>query len=343
MTGCTIDDDDNDDNDHHEHSDADHAAGEIADVVSGGEVDELQLACGSGTCNHHETWETCPEDCQCNFDGICDGAETGWSCPADCTCFDEDICSVGEGATRAPCPRGEAECSIVWPEAFGPGVRLTSPYIAKESAGLDLNGDGEPTQALRILSIYDDTFDSILEDHPLLAELDVESERPGALHVYLGELGGGGDWCPWGSDAGECAISPQSWDCNCERKMSLPLTIIGDQLVAGGFESRIPFELPSCERSYVVRAAQLTAKWWVDEDGLLHLDDVKFGGALDETTLIAVLAEWISFCADPHLIRSFVSAIPPDIDVNLDGEAESYSFVFSLSAVPARLTPGAPD
>ncbi|MCB9728536.1 MAG: hypothetical protein H6744_18810 [Deltaproteobacteria bacterium] len=279
----------------------------------------------------------------------------GEPCDDGIACTTDDVCAVGT------CVGDDSACVCV-PTFSDDAVKLN--FIAlgdggKPGEGLDLDGDattcaplsqpcsGGINNSLGALAGFANAplADAVTGgDVMLLLEVREKTASTILLAAYQGELDASNPGCDYQTQtcayrASSLTIDPKT----CAPLVTLPGTINGTQVVAGGKNSVFPFNLPLGGASLEITLYNVRFEGTATfVDGNLTALEGVLGGAAPKAALSAAVDQLppdsLPAGIPLALIKSFIEELDTDIDADDDGIKESASLGLRVKAIDATIT-----
>lgn len=317
------------------------------DVCSGGACVGAPVSCDDG--NPCST-DSCNKVQGC-FHQVIDGG----------TCDDGLACSTGDTCISGTCVGDDSAC-VCTPTFAADAIKLN--FIAlgdggKPGEGLDLDNKPETcapitqpcsggiNNSLGALAAFANgpLADAVAEgDVMLLLEAREATATTILLAAYQGELAPSNPGCDFQSQtcaytASDLTIDPKT----CAPLVTLPGTITGTKIVAGGPNSIFPFNLPLGDASLGITLfnVRFEGTGTFVNGNLVAVDGV-LGGAVPKAALTAAIDQLppdsLPAGIPLPLIKSFIEELDTDIDADGNGVNESASLGLRIKAIDATIS-----
>ena len=329
----------------------------------------------TGACSYPFSEAPCDDGDACTIgdicaEGICGGADrdcTGddpclsYACDSEDGCFttaldggecDDGLeCTAGDTCVAGICTGDIAGCYCT-PD-FADATKLTQIAIgldADADQALDIDGDGEPDNALGVLSAFvnPSLADSVAAGIALIL-LDFQNldGAAAAVSVYNGELAPHNAGCNLQAAACQYIADPISVrEEPCGPQVSLPAAVAGDVITAGGPDLVMPFDLPLTADSVLrltVYNVQMRLTMTRGEDGNVTAVTGLLGGAIPAAELDAAIEaipaeQFEELGITPEGVRQLLGAIAPnDLDTDGDGNFDARSIGIRVTGIDGEL------
>ena len=265
---------------------------------------------------------------------------------SDLPCDDGVVCTVEDVCVQGVCLGDDAGC-VCEPDFGQSAAKFTRVAIGAPGEGLDLDGDGMPNNQLGVVgSLVNGPLQEGVDAGSLVLLLDfIDFQRnPFVLAAYDGGLAESNPDCDLQQAvcdyvAGDGLFDPDT----CAPLVSLPATLDGGALVAGGPGTVFPFRIPFGEGALALTLyeVRLVADVVIEEGQVTSITGT-LGGAVRRGELLAALRQL------PEGALPFpVDAIAPlldrlvmdDIDTTDDGVdmADAASISLAFDGIRARI------
>ena len=314
-------------------------------------------ACAEGACGGAP--QSCDDGNACTTDECVEGQGCVSAALPDGPCDDGLACSVGDACVDGECVADTSDCACTIADGAD-AVKVTEMQVGTSGtpgAGLDVDGDpttcapsadcsgGVDNAFASLASLLNSALGDAVAGGDLMLLLELPGTKPAdgvefPIYVHQGKMTLDEDCdfqtetCSYSADAGGFAD-------DCTPLFVLPATLNGDQLVAGGPDSLLPFVLPlqGAELEITLFGPQLHATVTMVGGQVTALSGV-LGGAIKKTTLFEALDQ-----VDPNTLPLDKSVIQGllenllqfDIDTDGDGQGDAASIGFTLAAIDALL------
>ena len=308
----------------------------------------------------------------CDDDNVCtaDSCVPGVGCsnvPVDGGCDDGMECSTGDACVEGVCVADTTGCVLCDPELPPVAAKMTVVALGNgghPGQGLDLDGDPMTCAPETDCSAGINNNLGVLGSIPQVGDALAAAVTGGSLmllagfydldqptltaSVFQAELDPSNVDCDFQNASCSYQVSESLFDpTTCAPLVSLPGTLTGDQLVAGGEGTSLPFAIPlgDAQLDVVIFDVQLVGTLTMDGGTVTGLTGV-LGGAIPKDVLLAAVdnipAGTLPDGIEPSTIAFFLGLIDNDIDTDGDDVLDALSIGIVLEGIGATVTGVAP-
>jgi hypothetical protein len=317
-------------------------------------------ACDAGTCagaaidcddGNPCTDDSCSPSVGCLHPPTADGT----------TCDDGLDCSVNDACAAGQCGGDMTGC--VCTPVFQDGVKLNSVLIGEDGTpgeGLDLDNnpatcapsttgcsDGIDNNLGILAGFANDALAGAVADGSFMLILDLRDRLTGpfTLGLFTGGLDPANAGCDHMTATCDYQVSPSLVNADtCEPTISLPATLTGDHLSAGGVGSTFPFSIPfgaGATLEITLYDARFEATVTLSGDNVVTLNGI-LGGAVPKQQLLDAVdllpADALPAGISKDLIVTFLGLVDNDYDTDGNGSLDAATIGIKVQGIDGVVT-----
>ncbi len=312
-------------------------------------------ACTGGKCAPGKD-KVCNDNNPCTNDACSPTAGCVFSPTSGASCDDGNACTSGDVCAQGVC-KGSGQCACT-PTFSTQAQKVTSLLIGsggKIGEGLDLDenpktcaptpscSDGINNALGALAGVANTQLDAAVKSGSITFVFEFKDFKQGPINLalYTAKLDPANAGCDPQTASCIWQVDPKMLDSKCMAAVTLPGTLAGDQLLAGGKGTNFPFSLPvnGQDLKITIYGARLQGKVVFAGDKVVSMSGILAGSVPKASLLAAIDALPDGGSIPKDTLKGIVaSLVQTDMDSDGDGTLDAASIGLKIQGIAGSIS-----